>query len=340
VSKNIKVSDTDKNQHLSQSLAGIQDYGPAGAVEDLDDYKDDDYKDDGYEDASYGDDRYGGDSDEDDDFEDASYGDDRYVNQSSEDPDQALADAEDDEPGYGTQTAPAPVQSRRSNRAIPGLALLLLMVVTAAGYYFYSRLDQIESNQIELAQIQQQATALRMEPPPRVPEIEAHSHPENASLALLEQRIVSLESQLAELRNAPLFNSNTDTETDTGEKGGSNSIAPGVSESPAPGPSGITAPAPPAGAEDTVAESEEVAANTAAPWFVNLGSFKLETVARGWAGNLENPPRPIQVIPVNSAGRTFYRVRISGFTSRAEAQATALKLKDQWQLDATWVGDE
>ena len=303
------LSDKDKNQHLSESLSEIQDYGPAIEEEYFDDYEGSD---------SEGSDSEGSDSEDSDDELDDDF---------------AL---DDDEPEYTPQVAAAPARRKRGATIVLGVGLVLIAALTTAtGFYFHS----------ELKQVQQQLSGRHTEPPAPVFTMQEHTHPENLKLALMEQRMAGLEAQLSAMRSTPpvaatiATAATTASEASSDDRDGKDSpaeVVAAVADAPAEIATRVHSP------EDrnTTVEPEPAVATTATPWFINLGSFQLESVARRWADRLENSPSPILIIPATNAGRSFYRVRIGGFASRAEAQTWAGKLKEQWQLDATWVGRE
>lgn len=198
----------------------------------------------------------------------------------------------------------------RSSTVILCLTLFLLAALAAAlAYQSQTRMDQM----------QQQISQLRSERPARSAFADEHSHPDNPELAMLKLRVENLQSQVLELHG--------------------NSVSEHTNSEPAEihAPVASAAATPPVSMGDEPGRPQVDTLPPAAPWFVNLASFKLEIVARRWAESLENPPRPVQIVPVDSNGRTFYRVRVGGYATRAEAQAGAGTLKAQWQLDDTWV---
>jgi cell division septation protein DedD len=73
-------------------------------------------------------------------------------------------------------------------------------------------------------------------------------------------------------------------------------------------------------------------------WFVNFGSYALRETARNWSKRLQPGAGEVIVAPVNSGGKTMYRVRVVGLSSKGEAAQVAKKLEQEHGLDKLWVG--
>jgi DedD protein len=80
-----------------------------------------------------------------------------------------------------------------------------------------------------------------------------------------------------------------------------------------------------------------VPAPAAGDWTVQLGSFGEEANARRVAQRAGTFGHKAEVSPINSNGRTLYRVRVTPARSRAEAEAAASALKAHGIADARVV---
>lgn len=73
-------------------------------------------------------------------------------------------------------------------------------------------------------------------------------------------------------------------------------------------------------------------------WFVNFGSYALRETARNWSKRLQPGAGEVIVAPATSGGKTMYRVRVVGLSSKDEAARVAGKLEQEHDLDKLWVG--
>ena len=73
-------------------------------------------------------------------------------------------------------------------------------------------------------------------------------------------------------------------------------------------------------------------------WFINIQTFSKQTDAVRFAESLSGSPENIQVQPVNVDGRTLYRVRAEGYPDKAEADAAAETLAEDFGLSPPWIG--
>jgi septal ring-binding cell division protein DamX len=73
-------------------------------------------------------------------------------------------------------------------------------------------------------------------------------------------------------------------------------------------------------------------------WFINIQTFSKQTDAVRFAESLSGSPENIQVQPVNVDGRTLYRVRAEGYPDKAEADAAAETLAQDFGLSKPWIG--
>lgn len=87
--------------------------------------------------------------------------------------------------------------------------------------------------------------------------------------------------------------------------------------------------------------SPQKAQNSTAPagtWFINIQTFSKQTDAIQLAESLSNSPENIQVQPVSVNGKTLYRVRAEGYADKAEADAAAETLAEDFGLSPPWIG--
>jgi cell division septation protein DedD len=87
--------------------------------------------------------------------------------------------------------------------------------------------------------------------------------------------------------------------------------------------------------------SSRKAQNSTAPagtWFINIQTFSKQTDAIKLAESLSNSPENIQVQPVSVNGKTLYRVRAEGYADKAEADAAAEALAQDFGLSKPWIG--
>jgi cell division septation protein DedD len=75
-------------------------------------------------------------------------------------------------------------------------------------------------------------------------------------------------------------------------------------------------------------------------WFVNFSSYSQRSAAESWAKKLQPSTGRAVVAPVNSNGKTFYRVRVVGLTDRAQAEKVASQLQSTHGVSKLWVGEE
>lgn len=90
-----------------------------------------------------------------------------------------------------------------------------------------------------------------------------------------------------------------------------------------------------------VAPRPAVAAAVASgPWFVNFGSYATREMADSWAVRLQPSAGKVIVMPITSAGRTLYRLRVIGLADSASAKQVARKLETELRVAQLWVGKE
>jgi cell division protein FtsN len=75
-------------------------------------------------------------------------------------------------------------------------------------------------------------------------------------------------------------------------------------------------------------------------WFVNLVSFKQEWFARKKATEFEKKGVPTQVVSVKVNTEDWYRLRVTGFTSKYDAASYAVKVKKTLNLSSVWVTND
>ncbi|MDD2801572.1 MAG: SPOR domain-containing protein [Methylococcales bacterium] len=76
-----------------------------------------------------------------------------------------------------------------------------------------------------------------------------------------------------------------------------------------------------------------------ADWSVNLIAYKQDWYAKSKAAEFAQKGVPVEVIPVEVNGVTWYRLKVGGFANKAEADAYAARVKKALNLSSVWVGD-
>lgn len=75
----------------------------------------------------------------------------------------------------------------------------------------------------------------------------------------------------------------------------------------------------------------------AGPWKVVLASHPEEARAAALVAQLDAAGYPAEVAPREVRGRTWYRVRITGFATQADARALAQQIEGQFDIFGAWV---
>jgi cell division protein FtsN len=91
------------------------------------------------------------------------------------------------------------------------------------------------------------------------------------------------------------------------------------------------------GQSEAVANAEKSTALQSG-WFVNFSSYSQRSDAESWAGRLDPISGTVVIAAGEKNGKTFYRVRVVGLKSEAEAKATAASLEREYNLSRLWVG--
>lgn len=91
-------------------------------------------------------------------------------------------------------------------------------------------------------------------------------------------------------------------------------------------------------ASTPAAETPKPATPAAGNWFVNFGAYSDQGLANEWAGKLRKDSHTVVVMPVDSNGRSLYRVRITGLASESAARQLAGQLEKRFDLTPLWVG--
>lgn len=109
-------------------------------------------------------------------------------------------------------------------------------------------------------------------------------------------------------------------------------------QKPPPAPKAATKPkAEPAPVKNTAPAAS--AADSGA-WFVNFSSYSKRETADTWANKLDPGAGNVTVTTGTRNGSTFYRVRVAGLASKAQAEGIARKLEQQYGLSKLWVGEQ
>ena len=94
----------------------------------------------------------------------------------------------------------------------------------------------------------------------------------------------------------------------------------------------------PAVPDKTSPQKAQYSTAPADTWFINIQTFSKQTDAIKLAESLSNSPENIQVQPVSVNGKTLYRVRAEGYADKAEANAAAEALAQDFGLSKPWIG--
>ena len=90
--------------------------------------------------------------------------------------------------------------------------------------------------------------------------------------------------------------------------------------------------------DKTEARKAQQSTAPAGTWFINIQTFSKQTDATKLAESLSDSPESIQVQPVSVNGKTLYRVRAEGYADKAEADAAAEALAQDFGLAKPWIG--
>ena len=99
----------------------------------------------------------------------------------------------------------------------------------------------------------------------------------------------------------------------------------------------ITPPAPAAASQPTVQEAVTQAAAGDGIWVVNISSYNFESMARRKLGEFKKKGVTAEVFPTTVKGRQIYRIRTTGYETRAEANTWVSLLEDRLGVDSAWV---
>ena len=94
----------------------------------------------------------------------------------------------------------------------------------------------------------------------------------------------------------------------------------------------------PAAPNKTEARKAQQSTAPAGTWFINIQTFSKQTDAANLAESLSDSPENIQVQSVSVNGKTLYRVRAEGYADKAEADAAAEALAQDFGLSRPWIG--
>ena len=252
------------------------------------------------DDDDHEDDDYEEDGDEDDD-----YGDDDYNGPAS------------DTPVRGATQRP-PTKPKKARWIWPTVAATLgLAVIGTGGYGWFHAMEQsktIRSLEFQLKRANQAAT---VEPVAEQGTLNNERIDElQRELALAQERHADEISELA-AQNQTLNAKLSSTER---------ALLQARADS---------APATPDKTDPQKAQNSPALVGT---WFINIQTFSKQTDAVRFAESLSGSPENIQVQPVNVDGRTLYRVRAEGYPDKAEADAAAETLAQDFGLSKPWIG--
>jgi len=121
-----------------------------------------------------------------------------------------------------------------------------------------------------------------------------------------------------------------------------------------PEPVPVTAPAASAPAPETVAATQQQAAEpTAEPvvppapvsepgtakgnWVINIASYTNERIARRKLAQMQQQGFDVELVTAELNGKTIYRARVFGFASRRDATSAATEIKSRLGLEETWI---
>ncbi len=98
--------------------------------------------------------------------------------------------------------------------------------------------------------------------------------------------------------------------------------------------------APKPATRETGSAPTETNAGTTSGWFVNFSSYSQRSAAESWAKKLQPSSGTVTIVPGVKSNKTFYRVRVVGLASKAEASAVARALEREYKLSGLWVGEQ
>ncbi|MGB5259953.1 MAG: SPOR domain-containing protein [Gammaproteobacteria bacterium] len=73
------------------------------------------------------------------------------------------------------------------------------------------------------------------------------------------------------------------------------------------------------------------------PWVVNISSYNFESMARRKLGEFKDKGVNAEIHPVTIKGKPMFRIRATGYESRAEAKTWLSLLQDRLDVDSAWV---
>ena len=94
----------------------------------------------------------------------------------------------------------------------------------------------------------------------------------------------------------------------------------------------------PAVPDKTSPQKAQYSTAPADTWFINIQTFSKQTDAVKLAESLSDSPENIQVQSASVNGKTLYRVRAEGYADKAEADAAAEALAQDFGLSKPWIG--
>jgi cell division protein FtsN len=138
----------------------------------------------------------------------------------------------------------------------------------------------------------------------------------------LQETVAGLQARLAAQEQAPAT-----ATASTGKQPGSTAADPARQPDQAP-----------PGGQDNAGTKAATNLTRQPGWFVNFSSYSRRSDAESWAGRLKPVAGSVVIAPGTKNGKTFYRVRVVGLKSEAEAKVTAADLERDYKLSGLWVG--
>ncbi len=99
-------------------------------------------------------------------------------------------------------------------------------------------------------------------------------------------------------------------------------------------PAAVPAPEPAAETTSTPAAPEQ------SDWYVNVSTVSSRAAAQSWLAEHTDSPENTEVVAIERAGQTLFRIRIGGYSNREEARSAASRFGQQWQIESIWVSED
>jgi cell division septation protein DedD len=162
-----------------------------------------------------------------------------------------------------------------------------------------------------------------------------------AQLATLRDEYAQLANEISSLQNRLM------ADVDAGENQAR--VAATAETAAGPAATEVTTPAPAATSEpayeatenetDLSEDSEQdIVALTGTTWFVNVASHSNRELAATWRDRIAKRYEGVRIQEADVNGRSLFRVRVLGFSSKAAAERARRQLEQDFGIGPLWVG--